>query len=747
MAPSRSIRTALLFILIAGGALACILTALWQLIVAGDLHYEVSRPGFRQGGIEAIIVVLAFAAAVQLSARKWRLLICLGLAALYLRRHEVDAAVVVDLLYVEFILALGAFATRLCGTTPSFNIVGYLRNFTLGFLVWSACAWIASALGWGSLRDLRILSLLLLIPALYARAPPWCAFVEARVHAMSNKERFCAGLLIAWFLTLFAHSATVFSYDDVWYGLRGERVLVGEGSVFVSQGLVAAIHYFPKVYELFLLPLSGLGSSSVLAGLSILILGFLAAAAYELTRLLGVVDVRARLLCIAVVVSLPAIANTALDVKGDLFSGFLLVLAWIHASGFLATRNRDYLFWMLALLCLSTQAKLTAVPFIGVFLPAVCLLAVFRRGQIVATGPSPVAVVALALAIIVSALATARTWILAGVPTIGPDPLFNLWRTLGFDLLFPAGTMHWVMPKDWSDVGPLAVDILFRPQLTGQWGNGTGNVWLWMAALVFAHVALYANTSGNQLTHTPQQISKDDYAIRVPGLSLLVAGFAIMLFWGFNLPGANVRGGNGNYFIAGVTSALLLTFSAAWLRLRGHRLLHTAFIIALMTFCLSQAMCSFLTGDWTPGTRALDLDFTRSPRQLRHSSKSLFKEQGIFAIAQHLESLNYNARVVGCTRFSDVMGYRLPARFEDIAQVTRGRPGEADTLENFSHFLVRDRIEYLIVPITANSETDCDVGGILLAFAAKLDGNAHIPTLRDESYVLYDIRALISAEH
>ena len=745
MAQSRSIRTTLLFILMAGGALACIAIPLWQLIIEGDLHQEVGLAAFRQGGIEALILFLVFAAALQLNDRKWRLLICLGLAMLYLRRHAVDAAVVVDLLYVEFILALGAFTTKLCGTTPSFNLVGYLRNFVLGFLVWSTCAWIASALGWGSVRDLRVLSLILLIPALYVRALPWCVFVEARVNAMPAKARFCAGLLIAWFLILFAHSATVFSYDNAWYGFRGERVLVGEGSVFVSQGLVASVHYFPKVYELFLLPLSGLGSSSVLAGITIFILGFLAAAAYELTRLLGVADVRARLLCVAAVISVPAVANTALDVKGDLFSGFLLLSAWLHASLFLATRQRDYLFWTLALLCLSAQAKLTALPFIGVFLPAICIVALFRRVRIGVSGSSPVAIVALALAVLVSAFATVRTWLLTGVPTIGPDPLFNLWRKLGFDLTFPAGTMHWTAPKDWSDTGPLLVDILFRPQLTGHWGTWIGTVWLWMAAAAVVHIVLHVRSPGARLTSTSQQISKDYCTFHLPGLSLALAGFVIMLCWGFNHPGANVRGGNGNYFIAGIAAAILLTFSAAWLRLHGHRLVHTTFVVALTAFCLSQAACSFLTADWTPGTRAFDLDFTRSPRQLSHSSKILFKNQGLSAIARHLESLHYNARVVGCTSYYNAFGYRLPARFEDIAQIVWAYPEYTDTPAHFFDFLVRDRVEYLVVPITETTRADCQLGDVLLAYAEKLNGNAQVPALRDESYMLYDIRELVAA--
>jgi hypothetical protein len=45
---------------------------------------------------------------------------------------------------------------------------------------------------------------------------------------------------------------------------------------------------------------------------------------------------------------------------------------------------------------------------------------------------------------------TARTFVLTGMPTIGPDALFALWQTLGLHLHAPAGTLQWSKPHDWS---------------------------------------------------------------------------------------------------------------------------------------------------------------------------------------------------------------------------------------------------------------------------------------------------------
>ncbi len=50
-------------------------------------------------------------------------------------------------------------------------------------------------------------------------------------------------------------------------------VLVAGGSVFKSLGLVAPVHYYPKLYELVLIAVSGLHDTSVIFGVSLIVLG------------------------------------------------------------------------------------------------------------------------------------------------------------------------------------------------------------------------------------------------------------------------------------------------------------------------------------------------------------------------------------------------------------------------------------------------------------------------------------------
>ncbi len=468
------------------GAAGCIGIVAWQLLAHGPFLWHVRQASYWQGGVEALLLATALAALQAWPRRSGRSVASLLLVELYLRRHAVDAALLIDLVYLELLIALGALITRRCGGMRADDIVGYLRCFVLGFAAWSAGAWGLSALGYGSVADLRVFTALLLIPASHARARPWTVFVVQRVEALPLAVRVAAAALAAWFLILFAHSATALGYDSQWYGLRGDRVLVGAGSVFVSQGLISPVNYFPKVYELLLVPLSGLGSSSVIAGMSILMLGLIAAVAYRLLGRLGLDAPLPRIAGAALAVTLPAAANIALEAKPDVLAAFLLLLAWIHAMEFASTRSRDALLWLAALLLLATQAKLTAIPYAASLALATAMTALRTPSAPHKTSAADLRAAMLACALIcfVACCATARTLLLAGMPTIGPDPLVRLWHGAGFALSFPVGTLRWAYPAVWNDIPSLLADLLFAPQrlsiIAITW---TGNVWLWLASI------------------------------------------------------------------------------------------------------------------------------------------------------------------------------------------------------------------------------------------------------------------------
>lgn len=717
--------------LIVLGAAACIGVVVWQLLYNGPFRWHVALPQFWQGGIEALVLI-----AVLGSLQLWRhgggrLILSLLLGELYLRRHAVDVAVLVDLLYFEIVLVLGAAVTRLCGGKTPDDIPGYLRSFLLGFCAWSVCAWGISALGHGSLRDLRVLTFVLVIPALVARSRPWCVFVVRRAGALPSASRVAVGMLAAWFLIQFAHSAIAFGYDSQWYGLRGDRVLVGAGSVFASQGLVSPVNYFPKVYELFLIPVSGLGNSSVIAGVTICLLGLLAAAAYAALRELGVRDALARLSGVGLAVTVPAVANSALDPKPDLLAAFLLLFAWINAIGFVRTRSPTHLLWMLSPLVLAPQAKLTAIPFVAALILG-SAIAVWRNKPTLPADSDPAdrrtALIGFLLVVAVSLFATARTWLLTGMPTIGPDPLFKLWLALGFNLRFPAGTLVWNVPTDWAGIPALAVDLLFRPQLLEHiiisW---TGNVWLWLALVALAAGLMQRRSARGAI----------DGPAFTPGFGLAIAAPVLMLCWGFS-----VRGGDGNYFIAGILPAILLGSAAAWRALSQDRGLRRAWLLAVFAISLFQAGYSLLSASWNPGTRPFDFDLSLRTHRFRDQTKNAFAENGLARIAEHLHGLHHAARVIGCTQFADTLGMRLPASYEWVAQIGFSRPEFTDTKEHFLGFLKADRIEYLVVPTPQNPHFNCRSLQGLTEAVEWLDKDPQITTLRDDGYVLYDLSAL-----
>lgn len=709
--------------------IACITITGWELIVPGPFDWHIAQPQFWQGGIEALVLIGLLGAAQLLRHRALRIGLTLILAELYLRRHAVDAAVLVDLFYLELTIALGAFVMHHCGSKRPHEIPGYLASFVIGLCTWSVCAWTLSAIGFGSLHDLRWMTLLLLIPAVATRSRPWIVFVNARVETMPRIGRFCAGVLLAWFLVQFARSAVAIGFDSLWYGLRGQYVLVGGGSAFAPSGLVSPVYYFPKLYELYLVPLSGVGSSSVVVGMTLLIGTLLAAAAYHLLKLLGVRQSALCLLGVAACISVPAIGNQLLETKGDILAALLLTFAWIKAAQFVSTRAYAALIWMAGLLLLATQARLSAIPFAAAISVATLVAYLLQP-----TAPTQsqrqelrLAWTSLGLIVVVSTFVTVRTLLLAGMPTIGPDPLFKLWQWLGFHLKFPAGTLQWSFPKDWSDILPLMTDYLFRPQrLPHIQITWVGNVWVWLAVMTLFAMLLMRKRPG-----LPAGVVR-------PGLGMVLAGLILMLCWGYQ-----IRGGDGNYFIAGLMPAILLGFAAVWCTLSTFPKSRAAFVACIGAFCLFQSGYGFMSAAWTTGTRPFDLVLDRSVREFRQREWWIWNYYGIAHIADFLRTQPGAVHVVG---FVDAdPGFALPAMFEGLVDISFERPQLVEDRELFLRFLAETRVKYLIMPNTQNkstSNTAESVSPMITKLTRQLATIQARHVITDASYDMYDVSHL-----
>jgi hypothetical protein len=666
-------------VLVVGIALLLCAIVGWQLVVPGPFDWPIRQPAAWQGGLEAALLLIALALAQRFTQPRWRYLASAVIAGLYLRRHAVDAPLVLCVLYLEITLALGAAIARIAGAAQPTRSEDYLRRFVLGLSAWSIAAWTCGAAGWGTPVALRVLALLLLPLALWAHSQPLSLHLLRRSDAFALRDRVVLALLVGWMLVLFARTNVVFSYDALWYGLRPEYVLTAGGSPFAPLSLVSPVHYFPKLYEVYLLPFAGLGDASVVSGMTILLLGLLALTAARLLARFGVEATTPKLALALLVFTLPAIANPALEPKPDLACALFLLLACLFGGDAVQRRDRTALGWAFAAALLALSSKLIAVPYLGML--SIAAIAAMWRVPAYTPSPDPhrLGTVAATLALVAALFVAARTWLLAGMPTIGPDPLFKIWTLLGFQLREPAGTLTWAMPQRWAEVPGLIVDWLLRPdRMEHIMISWTGNVWLWLPLAALLLRAQRQQPDDATRTH------------RLLAAGLIAAGLIIAIGWSHHS-----RGSDGNYFIAALVPALALGIAFAWRQLpQPHA--QRPLLVGIALFAVFQGVYAFVSAGWAPGTRAFDLTFDRSPRDTRKIALSVLEHAGLADIGAYLQAQPGVARVVGCAPFEAAA--RLPARFEDFTTISQSRPDYTRSLDTAVAFMRRFAIPYLLLP-------------------------------------------------
>ena len=711
--------------LIAAGTVFFIGDLIHQLITEGPFGWHLSRARTWQGGLEvlALAVLLAAIAGFVKSAR-WRAVLLIALAELYLRRHFVDVPMLVDIVYFEILIGLGAGLARLCGAATASDARGYLRLAIAGIVLWSLGAWTLSAFGFGSLKILRLYTLVLAVPAFAARQMPLSIFLGRRFATLGGSERAAVASLGAWFLCLAARTNLVSGFDAWWYGLRGEYALVATGSVFKSLDLVAPVNYYPKLYELLLIPVSGLRDTSVIEGISIGVLVLFALTCMELLRQFAL-GFRTRLLLTALCVTVPAIANASLSPKPDLFAGWVLLLACLDALAFSREGRTSAAYWVIAAFALAFASKLSAPPFIVAILAGMLGVWLYNRRPRLAEPVSErrFAITIAGAAIVVAALVTARTWILTGVPLIGPEQLVELFAKWGMTLKPPAGFLSGGPPPDLHDLPALLTDQLFRPQhLAHMVISWIGNVWLYLFSLALA-ASLLAGKPAPDRPRVPLIWS----IVLLTGLSLLAVYRNID------------RGGDGNYFVLPIALAILVGGYAALKRLPAGT--PTRLLLAtLPLFVVAQASYSFISAGWASGTRPFDFDLGRNVRDLRADNTRVFRAAGIEGIAEYLRAVPGIARGVGYV--ADAPAFRLDATFETLNFYEYWRTEPLVSADAFIAYLAEHRIDYLIMPRPGRKVLKRALAPAILAAAEQLRAVPEVRLVEDYNYELYDLAAL-----
>lgn len=694
-----------------------VLTVAFMLIVPGPFDWHIAQPEAWQGLLEALALVSTLFAALQ--ATRLPSSLRLGLlalpAALYLRRHHVDGALLISLVYVEALLAIGWLLRRIAGGDEAGD---WKRNLIAGLAAMSVLLWLAQALGFGLPRAQRLLAIAVMLPALWfgRRALLSPRMLAAAWRADRSALRLWSAIVIAIVLVSFARTNVVTGFDSLWYGLRPERVLVGARSVFEPLGFASPVYYFPKLYEVLLLPLSAMREDSVVCGVAIWLGALLGLLSFDLLRRLQIAVVPA-LAAASAIWTIPALAAATLTTKPDvlvaLLVGLMVWFGWNISHG-----QRAHLFWVLAAAALAVSSKLLAVPYVGAA-GLGALIAWFRAGRRPANSVQRDAMLALAMAALAASFAATRTWIVAGMPTIGPEQLVWLWQTMGMRLHPPIGSLSWLSAQSWSEWPSLAAGWLVDPiRFTHIAASWPSNLWVFLPVL-----ALYGRVRNPSVSAVPWLL----WIVPATGLALIL-GIAFMN-----------PGGDGNYFIAPVLLA-----SVAGMALASRRCGSTAsqrgLVGALALYVAFHFSYAFVSTDWVVGTRTWDLDFTRSNRDSVLRNTELLAAAKLDGVAHWLHGQGGRLRVVGVV--GDPVAYRLPARYEELYDVAISHQGVAD-LATMQHLLGCGRVTVLLLP------HDFDSRASTAAMRTVAEWAQHFPASRnlylDAHWRLIDLRERLPA--
>lgn len=667
-------------------AIAASLAVLLNLILIGPMAWHFQQPAAVQGGIEVALLLSLLAFCASRDGR-WRWLGIGLLLAFYLRRHHVDLPVLMGLLVAEGLLGAGAFGDRGCSTK---GLWGGIRRFVLGLALWATTLLLLHAAGLAT--PTVSLGLLLLGCTTMILLRRESLLVAPALRAFASRpalERAGWALLAGWFAVLMARSNHVVGFDGLWYLLRGQYVLAPNGSFFEALGMVSAVNYFPKLWELLLLPWDAASdlSFAVAFNLGLMVIG-LAAIATVLQQL----GVRRSLQPVALlaVATLPAIASTALALKTDITAWTFCMIAIAAVARGFRDGGHGPVIWTLCAISLACCAKLTALPYMGVLVLAAGIIALLRWRKRRATGwsppnaPEPLPLcfgdwLLLGLTLCIGLGILWRTWLTSGLPTIGPDPLVAVWNLFGMHLRPPAGSLQWLWPQDWSDAPWLLPEALFAPNgLEKVRITWTGNVWLLCGLL-----ALFWQRSAARPPHASRALRACLWSVALTGLLLLLA-------WKYHS-----RGSDGNYFIVAVGAACLLGIAAAArtatspARLRG--------LIALLLICsMWQAALGFVSASWSAvGTRTVDLDLSRSVFDSRETFHRRRSSAHLEPVYQVLKRLPADTRSIGAGASAALQ--LMPTRMESLEAVSYSRPEYVASPEALRDFLISDCIEYVLV--------------------------------------------------
>lgn len=380
----------------------------------------------------AILFGVAFAIMVLIRNQKLRIGALALEATVFTWIHQVFLPVVVSGLYLAVIVCVGSAARRWLDREHWFEecrLTTMMADFTLGSIGLILLYGIMSLLGVGSIPATRVAAIGLGIVAGY---PALCRMsVKTAKEKISWPAAMAVAFIFAMLLLQVGRMNICADYDSLHYGLRSEYVFNDGDGIFENMGSINVVYTYSKGLETLLLPISGLPSYSFFLSFQIwMTLGILMSAA-EIAGMF--VERKWKLLCMVLLVSIPAITNMGITAKTDsatclfqlIMTYFLLRFVKEQKTVDFAMAGNAFLMTMvLKPTSLAFSTVLAGTVFIFLFVTK-CFHVKVKDRALLSWIP----------AITMWLMIWARTMIQTGIPVT--SVLTSIWTKLGFTVKYP----------------------------------------------------------------------------------------------------------------------------------------------------------------------------------------------------------------------------------------------------------------------------------------------------------------------
>ena len=613
-------------------AAAMILIPLINLFGAGEIFsWHITQKNFSLGGVQCIVFVLAVFLMTIYKKEKAEIII-LASAALFMIMQGIIIPCVTVYLYFEMICFIG-FAINCKGNKKK----DLIYNFVSGLIFWGGVAIICSLLGFGTINNLRIMTLLMVVIAFFLHKESY-EFMPVKFAKYIQRNKKCnlsllfILLIITICLILAAKSNVARDFDSVWYMLKPEYMLVGEHSFYDYLGYSAFVHYYPKLVELFFLPISGLGDYSFILIANVFVYTLFIVLGYKMVSLLCR-DCKEsnKLLFVLLMFTMPSLTGIVSTGKGDTFGAFLVFAGVWFFINFLQDKELFHLVFVLISLLLSTGTKLTFILWggcVGIILSIYCLFWLIRNRHQIKTKINKYDIGTLVSGLVFIGGIHYRTYKLTGYPTY---PLWiNVWNKLGFsanyamkDVANPGMTI----PVD--EMGNRAYEFFFDPSALEHtvmcWPTNIALIWIAIVFICCIGKKLQLNL-----------IAKILLVISVVELAFSIYYILVRYY------------PDGNYFFFPFLVLCFTCFYLLYLQKDGNALINSRFMRIIMCMMLFMTIPLTFVANcaWASGIKPFSTEIIGDNFSDYKEDELAFRKNGYYNIAKFIETEFANERVI-----------------------------------------------------------------------------------------------------